>query len=191
MTLRHDISQFHALKTAAEQLLGRQAWLDLKECTSLATWRAYVMKLLRAVRVSMEESIEICDSEWIEAVRENLNRGMDSTRSSKDIEELLSGFSATLIRQVFLQIGMLPNRATKDRVTLSGNNWCLNGHRSVQYVQTRSQIESAFWSAQQRRIGFRKQMDLHVAYRASKSKLPFSQWCRERRSARAGNPEGS
>lgn len=178
MTLRHDISQYYELKAAIEQLFGNQAWLDLKETTSLVTWRRYALKLIKSIRVSIEESVEICDSAWLESVHENLNRGSESAKSSKNIEELLSGFSATLLRQVFLQIGMLPNRPTARKVTLGRENWRLNGHRSVQYVQNRKQIESAFWSEQQGRIGFEKQMELHYEYRGSKSKLPFSQWCR-------------
>lgn len=122
MTLRHDISQFYELKAAVEQLLGNQAWLDLKVCTSLATWRDYVLKLIKAIRVSIEESVEVRDQAWVDSIHENLNRGIASAKSSKNIEELLSGFSATLLRQVFLQIGMLPNRPTERKVTLVRGN---------------------------------------------------------------------
>ncbi len=180
MTLQADISQYYALKTAIEQLLGNQAWLDLKECTSVPTWRGYVLKLFTAVRISIEQSIEIRDEAWVAEVHENLDRGAMAAKSAKDIGDLLSALSATLLRQVFLQIGRLPNRSTARKVTLAREYWKLNGHRSVQYIQTPTQIEAVFWSDQQRSIGVKKQRKLHIEHRASKSKLPFSKWCRAR-----------
>ena len=180
MTLRHDISQYHALKTAIEQLLGNQAWLDLKECTSVPTWRRYVLRLFAVLRISIDQSIEIRDEGWLAEVHENLDRGALAAKSATEIDELLSALSATLLRQVFLQIGTLPNRSTARKVTLAREYWTLNGHRSVQYIQTPTQIENAFWNYQQRSIGFKKQMELRKEHRATKSKLPFSKWCRAR-----------
>jgi hypothetical protein len=181
MPLRHDISQNHALKAAVEQLFGNQAWLDLKETTSLLTWRRYVTKIIDAIEISIRESIEIRDDAWAVEVDENLARGRQSAKAAENIEDLLSILSATLLRQVFLQIGLCPNRSAFIKVTLARDNWRLNNHRSVQYVQSPVQIEALFWSEQQRRIGVSKQMKLHNEYRVSKSKLPFSKWCRKRK----------
>lgn len=183
--MRADISHLYSLKTAIEQLLGKKAWLDLKEATSLTKWRAYVLKLIEAIRVSIKESVQIADQAWRESVNENLDHGIASAKAAKTIDELLSGFTAVLLRQVFLQIGMLPNRPTARKVTLGREYWRLNNHRSVQYVQSPEQLESAFWSKQQRQLGFDRQMELHNEYRASKSKLPYSFWCRECREKEA------
>jgi hypothetical protein len=180
MTLQADTSHYYVLKAAIEQLLGNQAWLELKECTSVPTWRRYVLTLFAAVRISIEQSIEIRDEAWVAEVHENLDRGAMAAKSAKDIDGLLSALSATLLRQVFLQIGTLPNRSTSRKVTLAREYWTLNGHRSVQYIQTQTQIEAVFWSNQQRSIGVKKQRKLHDEHRASKSKLPFSQWYRAR-----------
>jgi hypothetical protein len=180
MPFRHVTSQFYALKAAIEQLLGNDAWLDLKECTSLSTWRAYVLKLLKAVRISIHESVVVRDQAWIGAVNVSIARGEEAAKSSKDIDDILSNFTATLLRQEFLLIGMLPNRRTAHKVTLSRENWRLNGHRSVQYVQSSIQLEAEFWNEQQGRIGFERQMELRNEHRASRSKVPFSQWCHER-----------
>ena len=116
----------------------------------------------------------------VDAVNENLVRGEEGVKASKDIDELLSCFEATLLRQVFLQIGAVPNRKGRPSVSLSKENWRLNGQRSVQYVQSRTQLESAFWSEQQNRIGFELQTELHDEHRRSKSPLPYSEWCRQR-----------
>lgn len=102
MPLRHDISQYYALKVAIEALLGKQAWRDLKECTHLPTWRKYTVTLIDAIRISIHESVQIRDDAWLAEVDENLARGKRSVKSSKTIEDLLSGFTATLLRQVFL-----------------------------------------------------------------------------------------
>jgi hypothetical protein len=179
MTLRHDESQYFALKTAIEGLLGREAWRDLKECTEVAKWRRYFLRLMEAIRMSIEASIEICDQGWRDKIRENLDRGTSGVKAAKSIEDLLSSFTATLLRQTFLQIGQLPNRSMADKVTLSRENWRLCDHRSVQYVQSPAQVEAVFWSQQQARIGFPAQITLRDRYRHSRSKLPFSEWCRD------------
>ncbi|RQP21143.1 hypothetical protein DZC73_29430 [Albitalea terrae] len=168
------------LKSAIEQLLGRDAWYELKETTSLSPWRKHVLKLIKAIRVSIRESVQVRDATWMSEVTENLVRGEQAARKSKDIDELLSCFTATLLRQVFLQIGMLPDRTTSPTVSLSKENWRLNRQRSVQYVQSMEQLEAVFWSEQQSRIGFEKQMELHNEHRWSKSELPYSEWCRAR-----------
>lgn len=179
MSLHHDITQSYPLKAAIEQLLGHQAWLDLKECTSFTTWRTYILKLIETIRISIHESIEIKDESWMIEVNKNLDHGKEMSESSINIEELLSAFTATLLRQVFLQIGLIPNRASTHKVTLRRENWRLNKHRSVQYVQSPAQVESVFWSEQQKEIGFEQQMELRNEYRLSKSKKPYSQWCRK------------
>jgi hypothetical protein len=178
MPLQHDTSHRIMLKSAIEELLGRDAWYALKETTSLTPWRKNVLKLLKAIRISIETSVEIRDKAWMDAVNENLARGEEGIKASDDIDEMLSCFEATLLRQVFLQIGALPNRQGRPSVSLSKENWRLNGQRSVQYVQSQTQLESAFWSEQQRRIGVERQMELHYEHRRSKSPLPYSEWCR-------------
>ncbi len=180
MPLKSDISHKIMLKSAIEQLLGSDVWYELKETTSFIPWRKNVLKLLKAIRISIEESVVIRDQGWFEAVMENIARGEEGVKTSKDIDDLLSCFTATLLRQVFLQIGTLPNRKGQSIVSLKKDNWRLNGQRSVQYVQSRTQIESMFWSEQQKRIGFEKQMELCNEHRRSKSALPYSEWCRQR-----------
>jgi hypothetical protein len=151
----------------------------LKECTEVAKWRRYFLRLIEAIRVSIEASVEIYDQGWKDEIRENLDRGKSEAKASKSIEDLLSSFAATLLRQTFLQIGQLPNRPKADKVTLSRKNWRLCGHRSVQYVQSPDQVEAVFWDEQQSQIGFPAQIALYDRYRISMSKLPFSKWYRE------------
>ena len=180
MPLEHDIEHLYALKTALEQLLGREAWYDLKETTSLTPWRKYVLKTLKAIRVTTRETVQVRDDAWAKAVEENLTRGEKAVAQCKDIDNLLSTFTATLMRQIFLQLGSCPDRRTKDRVTLTKENWRMNGLRSVQYIQSQEQLERVFWSEQQDQIGFEAQMKLHNEHRGSKSELPYSEWCRQR-----------
>ncbi|MGB9150557.1 MAG: hypothetical protein WCB36_09960 [Burkholderiales bacterium] len=179
MPLQYDISQNYALKSTIEQLFGKQAWLDLKETTSLTIWRAYVVKIFNAIEISIHESVAIRDDAWINEISENLERGRNLAKLAKDIETLVSILAAVLLRQVFLQIGQCPSRISGKKVTLSRENWRLNESRSVQYVQSPIQIEAVFWGEQQRRIGIERQMYLRTQYRKSKSRLPFSKWCLE------------
>jgi len=76
MPLKHDLSHMYVLKTAIEQILGRDAWYELKETTSVAPWRKCLLKLVAAIRVSIDESVQVADADWLLAVHENLDRGL-------------------------------------------------------------------------------------------------------------------
>jgi len=183
MLLKHDISQYHALKSTFEQILGQEAWLDLKECTSLATWKKYTRHLLSAMLVSAKASIEIWDDSWMAELEELIEQGKSAIKSTKSIDEVLATLSATLTKIVFLQLGCVPNRKRAKKVSLAYNHWKLNRYRSVQYVQNKSQLEALRWNAQQRVIGFEKQMELKEQHRTSGSRLSFFEWCKEYKDA--------
>jgi hypothetical protein len=179
MILRADISQYYAIKAAFEQIFGNEAWLDLKECTAIATWKKYATRLLRAMKLAVEETIHVRDEAWFGEICECIGHGLRITEDVKSVDELLSGLSATLVRLVFLQIGMFPNQSKSRKVTLARDNWRLDAFRTVQYIQSARQLERVFWRKQQAAMGFEEQMKLWEQYRASKNKAPYSKWCAE------------
>jgi hypothetical protein len=179
MTLRADISHHSAIKMAFEQTFGNQAWLDLKECTSIASWKKYTTRLLCAMQIAIEETVQVRDDAWFKEICDHIKHGLQITRDANSVEELLSGLSAALIPIVFLQIGMFPKRSGSKKVSLARDNWRLDTFRTVQYVQSDRQLEALFSSNQQKTLGVDKQMGLHEQYRASNSKLPYSNWCEE------------
>lgn len=178
--LHHDISHMYALKSTIEDLLGNRAWLELKEATSTTIWRRYVLKLLDAIELSVETTVQIKDEEWLQEVRSNLEHGRELTRIAEIPEDAIAALSATLLRQVFLQLGSMPSRKTATSVPLKSQNWDFSGFRSVQYVQSPQQKEDLFLSQQRRAIGFKMQLDLQADYRKSRSALPYSAWCAAR-----------
>jgi hypothetical protein len=178
--LRHDMSHLYALKSAIEDALGNRAWLDLKETTSTTTWKRYVVKLLNAIELSIETTVQIRDEEWMDEIRSNLEHGRELARIAKTPEDAIAALSGTLLRQVFLQLGRAPSRKTTASVPLKPEKWDFSGFRSVQYVQSPQQKEDLFLSKQRRAIGFDAQFDLQAEYRQSGSKLPFSAWCTAR-----------
>lgn len=182
MPMKHDMSHLYALKSAIEDLLGEAAWRDLKECTSLTTWRRYVLKIIDAIELSVKTNIQICDEDWMNQVASNLARGRDLAQIANDTDDLLAALTATLLKQVFLQLGHAPQRKTSRNVTLKAENWRLNDFRTVQIVQTPAQREVLFMSKQRREIGVNAQFDLKAEYRRSKSQLPYSVWCAHRAS---------
>lgn len=182
MPMKHDLSHMYALKSAIENLLGEAAWRDLKECTSLAMWRRYVLKVIDAIELSVKTNIQICDQDWMNQVTNNLAHGRGLARIARDTDELVAALTATLLEQVFLQLGHAPRRKTSRTVTLKAENWRLDGFRTVQIVQTPAQREALFMSKQRREIGFDAQFDLEVEYKRSRSKLPYSVWCAQRES---------
>ena len=174
------MSHMYALKSSIEDLLGNRAWLELKETTSTTSWRRYVFKLLDAIELSVETTVLIKDEEWMQEVRFNLDHGRELTKIAKSPEAAIAALSATLLRQVFLQLGSAPSRKTAESVPLKPQNWDFSGFRSVQYVQSPRQKEDLFLSKQRRAIGFEAQLDLQAEHRQSHSKLPYSAWCAAR-----------
>jgi len=181
MTLRADESQYVAIKTVSEQLLGRKAWYDLKECTSMVVWKKYVIKLLRAVKLAVQETVHVRDDAWFGELSDFVERGLEDTRKSKSIDELFSRLAAALLRISFLQVGVFPDRSKSQEVPLRRDHWRLSAFRSVQYVQSLGQLEGRFWSEQQRKLGAQNQMAVWERYRLSKNKIPYSKWCAEQR----------
>jgi hypothetical protein len=181
MNLRADISQYYAIKLAFEQTFGNKAWLELKECTTVATWKKYTGKLLRAMQLAIDETVRFRDDAWFREIKEHIDHGLKITKTAVSVDELLSGLAATLISVVFLQVGMLPNRrGSRRKVSLTRYHWRLDKFRTVQYIQSKEQVEAIFWSKQQIALGVEKQMAIWNQYRASKAKGPYSEWCAAR-----------
>ena len=178
--MRHDTSHMYALKSSIEDLLGNRAWLDLKETTSAATWKRYILKLIDAIELSIETTVQVKDEEWMCEIRSNLDHGRELARVAETPEDAIAALSGTLLRQVFLQLGSAPSRKTASSVPLKPQNWDFSGFRSVQYVQSPKQREVLFLSKQRRVVGFDAQLDLQAEYRQSGSMLPYSAWCAAR-----------
>jgi threonine dehydratase len=105
-------------------------------------------------------------------------RGLESIKRNSTIEDVIASLAGALINISFLQVGFMPRRKGQDvKITLRKENWDLSLYRSVIYLQSPDQLERKFWSEQQREMGFQNQIDLHYEYKASKSELPYSEWC--------------
>lgn len=180
MPMRHDMSHMYALKSVIEDLLGSRAWYDLKETTSLTKWRKYVFKLFDAIELSVKTTILIRDDDWMQEVQGNIEHGRELAKIAKDTDDLIAALTATLLRQVFLQLGSCPSRKSVQSVPLKAERWDFSGFRSVQIVQTPKQREVLFLSKQRRRIGAERQWDLEAEFRRSGTTLSYEAWCKER-----------
>jgi hypothetical protein len=166
------------LKFTLERLFGTNTWYELKESTSVTKWRKHLLRAIGAIRVAFFETVKVRDDKLAQAVTENLARGEQALKTARTLEDLLAAFSSTLTEQVFIQLGTVPRRRPGSDVTLNPKFWQLDGFRSVQYVQTKEQLEAVFWSEQQRELGVSAQSSLYAKYAASTSELSYSQWCR-------------
>ena len=174
----NEYSKYFSLKSSIENLLGTEAWYALKESDSISTWRKFLSKALKALMVSINETVQICDDGWLTEVNRCIDKGLEDLKKRSSIDELISCLAATLLDVSFLQTGFLPKRKGKvDSVSLRKENWRHDVHRQVVYLQTPKQRESLFWSKQQKKLGFQAQMERYGQYRRSKSKLPYSEWC--------------
>lgn len=188
MSISPDISSLFSLKSTLERLFGKKAWYELKESTSVSLWRKYAVKTLEAIRISINETIEIRDENWIISIEENIEFGITALRAAKSIEEIIGSLSSTLIQQTFLQIGQMPNCVHRKQVTLRKTQWKLDTYRSVQVIQSPNQREALFWSKQQKEIGFPAQRDLMFEYNRSRTSLPFSKWCESKLKKKSSEP---
>lgn len=182
----HDMSHMYALKSVIEDLLGSRAWYDLKETTSVATWRKYVFKLFDAIELSVKTTILIRDDDWMQEVQENIKHGRELGKIAKNTDDLIAALTATLLRQVFLQLGSCPSRKTVQSAPLKAQHWDFSGFRSVQIVQTPQQREMLLLSKQRRKIGAERQRDLEAEFRKSETTISYAEWCEEHEPSHVG-----
>lgn len=139
--IRADLSQYYPLKALFEQILGRKSFSRVKDYAPLPVWKSEVSRLLRALAVAIEATVEVADDEWHAEVGDILVHGLGMAKSARRADELFAGLSATLAKLAFLQIGFVPQgHRFVEQVPLVRRNWQLRAVRSVQYVQTFSQI---------------------------------------------------
>lgn len=141
--IRYDMSQFYPLKVTIEQILGKRAYRKLKETAGLSDWKVETTKLLKAIELSIVETVKVADTEFYNEANQIIELGLAHIKSAKDISELFASLSATLTKIVFLQIGHVPAHYRVESVSLTPKNWNLASVRSVQYVQSAVQKETA------------------------------------------------
>lgn len=142
--LRYDMSQFYPLKAVLEELLGHRVYSRLKETATLPDWKDVIQKLLRAIKLAIESTVDIADDDWFAEIGSILELGKTQIAESKTITGLYACLSATLAQLVFLQIGFLPlGRQQKETIPLTKEWWTLTSVRTVQYVQNNKQRHTA------------------------------------------------
>ena len=142
--LRFDMSQFYPLKAVLEELLGHRVYSRLKETATLRDWKDVIQKLLRAIKIAIQSTVDIADDDWFADIDSILELGKTQIAESKTTTELFASLSATLSQIVFLQIGFLPlGRQQKETIPLTKEWWTLTSVRTVQYVQNNEQRHTA------------------------------------------------
>jgi hypothetical protein len=174
-------SKYLPVKSAIENLFGEKAWYALKESNSISTWKKYIVKTLKAVQLSIHETVKHCNKEWLSEIDEKIEKGLTQAKECREIDDLIAVLAGTLINVSFLQIGFMPHRSGSSRnFTLRKEHWNLGRYRNVVYLQSQEQREVLFWGKQLRNLGFKEQIKLHDEYRASGSNLPYSEWCKNK-----------
>ena len=138
--IRADLSQYYAAKALFEKILGRAAFMRVKDYGPLSAWRENYTKLLCAVGVAAKATVDVADVEWKQEISELLTRGIKRLVTAKSIDELHAAAAATLGELAFLQLGFVPKGHCRvANVPLTGRNWKMNPVRTVQYVQSAEQ----------------------------------------------------
>jgi hypothetical protein len=139
-TVRADLSQYYAAKALFERILGRSALMRVKDYGPLSAWRENYTRLLRAIGVSVDATVEVVDAQWQREVNELLKRGVERLKIAKSVDELHAAAAATLGELAFLQLGFVPRGHSRvESIPLSPRHWRMNPVRSVQYVQSAEQ----------------------------------------------------
>lgn len=138
--IRADLSQYYPIKALFESVLGKSAFSCVKDYGSLANWRKNYKRLLKAINVSIDATVEVVDSEWRSDIAHLLERGEKLIETVDTIDELHAGMVAILGELAFLQIGFVPRGHCKYKtISLTKSNWKLTPVRTVQYVQSQEQ----------------------------------------------------
>lgn len=138
--IRADLSQYYAAKALFEQILGQTAFMRVKDYGPLSAWRENYIKLLRAIDVASEATVEVVDAEWKQEVSGLLAHGCKRLQHAKSIDELHALVAATLGELAFLQLGFIPRgHRSADNIPLTSRNWKMDAVRTVQYVQSNEQ----------------------------------------------------
>jgi hypothetical protein len=154
--IRFDMAQFYPMKAVLERTLGRATFEKLKDAGTLADWKKALIRLLDAIKLSVDATVTVVDPDWRTEIIQILNDGRSALPKHKHIDELFTSFSATLVELVFLQLGHIPSNATlvsnsstreapiklQRTVPLKPEYWTLRRFRSVQYVQTHQQHDN-------------------------------------------------
>jgi hypothetical protein len=138
--MRINIEDSLGLKNLFENLFGRKAWRDLKESIDIQRWKKYCSRLLSAIEVSVQATVQVADEEWFNELSSEVEHGKEMIKLSEDFEQLFAALAASLGTISFLQLGLVPKRLTQENITLRHpTNWKLDRYRSVQYVQNEEQ----------------------------------------------------
>jgi hypothetical protein len=129
----------YAMKSVIENLFGKKAWQEIKECDSLGTWKKYSLRILDAVKLSSETTIKVADSDYQSELLEMIQFRCRQIRDVETFEELFAILAAGLAMVCFHQIGYYPIRSGFENVPLRSSHWKLDIFRTVQYVQTTEQ----------------------------------------------------
>lgn len=141
-----DIAYGFAFKRLIEDVLGKDSWLDAKECTSLDVWKKLCTRLLKANEAAILSSVEVCDDRFMLDIKKEVEHGLKIISSSKDFTTLFMALSSTLSTISFLQCGGVPVTSGRSVRIKEGKQWKMDSHRSVQYVQTKEQLERVnYW----------------------------------------------
>ncbi len=139
-SIRFDLHQYYSMKAVFEETLGRASFAKLKDYGSLKEWKSESARLLKAISLSIEVTVEIADEQWKTEIQQEIQHGLSRIESAAEIDELFAGLAATLARVAFLQLGFFPlGHRMVERIPLKPSYWKLNVVRTVQYVQTEEQ----------------------------------------------------
>lgn len=142
-SLDYKLEEAYGMKSLVESLFGNKAWLEVKHSTDVKIWKKYALRILSAIETSAEATVEIADSDWFNELHSLVEFWQGRIKGAENTEMVFASLAASLANINFHQLGFIPSNVLQKQITLRHkSNWKLDVFRSVQYVQTKKQIEA-------------------------------------------------
>ena len=102
--IRADLSQYYAMKSLFERVLGRSSFTRVKDYAPLAVWKVEARRLIKAIALSIESTVLVVDDEWKDEVKSLLDHGVSRVEMSASVDQLFASLAATFGELAFLSL---------------------------------------------------------------------------------------
>lgn len=139
---RTDITLSHLILLT----FGSDHYYAFKGYHRASSLKAYYGKLLSAFRTAIKNTISNTDSLHLKTLLERIDSCKKLLKLCKDISAIHQTMVTYQSEIIFLLIGQEPDNGHEKNVTLRKENWYLNHHRQIIYLQNDEQRKNVIFS---------------------------------------------
>lgn len=129
-----------------QQLYGQNDYNRIRKRQTVSAARNHYTKILDTFQISLNETILVADKNQMESLNSIIDEGKSRLKAAKAFDFLDNIFLEIQTKLIFQLIGLVPDRWSQINVANRKEDWRLNSHRQIQYVQNNKQKESLIFS---------------------------------------------